>query len=51
MIYVVNEYVMWDFEDPAVHLDDDSLFAVLQTGCPHGIESATACCDVPFVFV
>lgn len=51
MIYVVNKYMMWDFEDPAVHLDDDELSAILQAGCPHGIESATACGDVPFVLV
>jgi hypothetical protein len=51
MIYVVNEYMMRDFEDLAVHLDDEPFPAILQAGCPHGIESATACGDVPFVFV
>jgi len=51
MIYVVNEYMMWDFENLAVHLDDDALSAIFQAGCPHGIESAAARGDVPFVFV
>ena len=49
MIYVVNEYVMRDLEDLAVHLDDEP-FSVLQADCPHGIKSATASGDVPFVF-
>ena len=43
MIYVVNEYVMGDFEDAAVHLDDEPFLAVLQAGCPDGIEGAAAC--------
>jgi len=51
MIYVVNEQVMRDFEDAAVHLDDDSFPAILQAGCPDGIEGAAACGDVPFVLV
>jgi hypothetical protein len=42
---------MRDFEDLAVHLDDEPFLAILQAGCPHGIESATACGDVPFVVV
>jgi hypothetical protein len=50
MIHVVNEYVMRDFEEISVHLDDESFLTILQAYCPHSVESATVCGDVPFVF-
>jgi hypothetical protein len=51
VIYMVNEYVIWDFENLAVHFDNDSLFLLLQAGCAHGVEGAFAPANVPFVIV
>lgn len=42
VIDVVNEYVIWDFENLAVHFDNDSLFLLLEPGCAHGVEGAFA---------
>jgi len=51
VIYVVNEFVIWDFENLAVHFDNDPLFLFLQAGCTHGVEGAFAPANVPFVIV
>ena len=50
MIYVVNEHVVGDFEDLAVHLDDDSLAVFLEVGVADGVKGACASGDMPFVF-
>jgi len=50
MIYVVDEHMIGDFENLAVHLDNYS-FAVLQTHRPLGVKGAVGYLGVPFLFV
>ena len=51
VIYMVNEYVIRDFKNLAVHFDNDSLFLLLEASCAHGVEGVFAPTNVPFVIV
>ena len=51
MIDVVNEHVIGNLKDLAVHFDDDSLFIFFEADCSNGVKGAFTPGNVPFVLV